>query len=539
MKNLKLSLLFASCAVAVLAGCQPHDPQLTAPPKAVPAVPPEKPFQTADSHFDFARSESTVQQAKYDENIVTAYFTMNNGKQANNGTQPIEKLQPRDIKVTENGRPVTEFSLAVDEKHTEEIVNLAIAVDVTASMGPSINSAKRVLKSFILASMKGKYPYHIRICLTSFGDYTYKKCDRFYDTTAPAQATELMTELARLQNFTGKQDPGYPDLDENPMRNLIDLANAPWASTGQRFVILVTDAGFLYTANHEGDATNPGGGANFWASKGITISAPRMSEVTEALKRSKMKVFAVTRTQGLEKGKVKIYDGYNTPFQGEPSIVQTSGGEYFNFDEVLKGRITLDSILQRILNRVDMTYKLTYVVDKNPGLDVTLPEAKRLVQVQPVNPAKGIVKMGTISSSKPDGRPQYQTAWKVSDNAIDQDSLRVSINGAELSRSDYSVNAGTVTFVQPPKAGANIKFTFLYQDIAKNFRIEPMTFKGPLNSATTQVFLNGKKALPEDVIFSPDLEGNSSLKLADSALASNDPYDIRKNQGVSIHVVTK
>src|SRR3954468_19924489 len=104
MKNLKLSLV-AALAIA-LAGCQPSDPDLTAP-AVVPAVPPEKPFQTLDKHFDFARSESTVQQAKYDENTITASFKMSKADGSS-----VNGLKASDVKVTENGISVAPFSLS-------------------------------------------------------------------------------------------------------------------------------------------------------------------------------------------------------------------------------------------------------------------------------------------------------------------------------------------------------------------------------------------------------------------------------------------
>jgi hypothetical protein len=530
-KKMTLTILTASIAVAMLAGCQPNDPERTTPPAVVPAVPPEKPMQIFDKHFDFARSESTVQQAKYDQNTVSASFTMKKGDQS------VFELKTSDLRVTENGSSVTQFSLTAAHAHFEQVADIVFLVDVTKSMGPLIETAKKRLADFVVTSRaKG---YHTRMCIQSFGDYTVKHCTRFFennpaDPSTEAQVKELLTELAQLHSYDGKEDPGAPDYDENPMRSLIETATVPWGKDSLRFVILVTDAGFLYRANNSGDKDNSG-----YQPLLERNNPPKMSEVTQTLKSSQMKVFAVTRMQEVRKGQTYIYDGYNSSFQGEPGIVQASGGEWFDFDKVRAGQITIDSILQRILNRIDTTFTLTYVVDKNPGLDPTLTNDKRNVVILPANPAQGTISKPNVSSSMPTGHPQYQQTWKVSDNAVQPGSMHVFVDGKELGANDFTVSKGDVKLTQVPKAGAQIRFTFLYDQIEKNFRIEPLSFKGVLNPATTTVFLNGKEARTEDLVFTKDLEGNSTLGVGATALAANDPYDIRKNQGLTIRVQTK
>lgn len=533
MKNFKFTMLLTGVALIALAGCQPNDPPLTTGPAHVKALAPAKPAQIFDRHFGFSRSESTVTQAKYDQNTISAYFKVNKAEQS------VNDLKERDLKVTENGINVTPFSISADKEHFEQVADIVFLVDITGTMVEFIETAKKRLKEFILTSRaKG---YHTRMCISTFGDYTVKKCSRFFDNnpadpSTEAQMKELMTELAQLSAYKGVgQDPGWPDLDENPMRSLIDASIAPWAADSQRFVILVTDWGFLYLPNREGDKGNPGADPQYLARN----NPARMSEVTKAIKDSQMKVFAVTRMQHVHKGQRLVWDGYNTPFQGEPGIVQSSGGEYFDFDKVLRGQISLDQILQRILNRIDTTYKLTYVVDDISGLDPTMAIGKRNVEIHPVDPSRGTVKKISTLSSMPNGRAQYQQNWKVSDNAIQAGSLQVFVDGKELSTSEFSVSKGDIRLSAVPKAGAKIRFVFLYEAIEKNFRTEPMAFRGEINTGNTKVFLNGKEARAEDTVFEKDLEGNSSLRLADSALATNDPYDIRKNQGLTIRVITK
>lgn len=540
---MKSALLFLLTAAVVLIGCNTSNPPLTGRPKAPPppAAAPKLEPRDFEKTYKFSYSENTAEQPRYDVNEISVWFqaTGKDGLSVNNLSAP-------DLRVSENNSPITKFKLDSKEDKFNEVAEIVLLVDITGTMTEWIESAKARLKEFVRNSHQRGF--RTRMCISTFGDYTVKPCDRFFEISKdnPAQVREFLNELSKLAAFKGKgRDPGYPDLDENPMGALIDASKAPWG-TAQRFVILVTDWGFLYSPDNQGT---------------IGDKAPTMKAVREAIDSTNMKVFAVTRTQHdyqPKRGQLPskncedipdrpgwkhcVWDGYNTPFQGEKSIIASkdgndaNGGEWFDFDKFRTREITLDDVLNRIMIRVNTTYKLTYVVEDN-GLDPSLPVNQRKVNIE-ITGGRGETKIHPdVQSSMPNGRPQYQKVFKVSDSNVQQGKIKVFVDGQELNPAEYTVNKGEVHLKSVPKPGAKLRFVFYYEDVAKNFRIEPLLFAGRLHARNTKVTLNGKPARAEDLVFTPDLEGNTSLTLGANVLSANDPYDIRKNEGLKIRVV--
>ncbi len=508
MKTLNVTISVA--LIGLMIGCSPKSDDLVVYPSK---------NNTFEKSFEFSPSEVTVQQQSYDENTVSVLFqVLKDGKS-------VGSVSESDLRVEENGVPVTPFKLSAQTERINQVADIVFLVDITGTMVELIETAKKRLAEFIKSSRANGY--HTRMCIATFGDYTVKKCSRFFDNnpkdkSTEAQVKELLSELAQLHAFRGNgKDPGWPDLDENPMGALVDVSKAPWGADSQRFVILVTDWGFLYSAGNQGT---------------IGDKAPTMKQVTDAIAAAQMKVFAVTRTQHTHKGQALVWDGYNTPFQGEPGIVQSSGGEHFDFDKVLKGEISLTSILQRILDRLNTNYKLTYVVDQVPGLNPSLNLDKRDVKVAVQNPALGEVTVGTTLSSIPNGRPEYKRNWKVSEEALQADSVQVFVGDTELSKSEYQAQNTDVTFNSVPKPGSKIRFSFYNENFRKHLRLEPMSFSGLIDLSNTKVYLNGIEARPGDVIFAKDLEGNTTLTLSEEVLKINDPYAIRANRGLKMKV---
>ncbi len=524
--------------VSFLAACQqPKNADLTgyippAPPKPVvpptpppPPPPPEPPpplLKDFEEFFDFSHSEVQAEQSQFDKNNVSVLF------QAMDGEVSINDLKSKDLVVTENSKTVSSFALEESDRqrHTQ-VADIVFLVDVTTSMGPFIESAKQHLKDFTRYARKEGY--RTRMCISTFGDYTVKKCDRFYenDPSKPnteVQVKELLTELAALRAYKGSEDPGAPDYPENSMGALIDASTAPWAEGSLRFVILVTDADFLSSPNYQGY---------------IGDKAPRMSEVTKAIKDSQMKVFAVTRKD--HKGKQypnfrSTFDGYVTPFEGEPSIVESSQGEHYDFDSVISGKTSLATILRNILNRISITYKLSYVVDQIPELDPTLRIENRDIKIQLKKSGPGEVKLISTSSSMPEGRPRYQKTWVMPKGEIRANTLQVYINNKKVPDTEYTVQGNEISFNEVPAPGSQILYQFYYQDIAQNFRIEPMTLPGTTNAEKTKVFLNDIEAPPSDLIFEKTIEGNTGLRLADRVLSIDDPYKIVESKGLKVKV---
>lgn len=516
-------------ATALISACTTDNPPvtgLTTPPP--PAAAPQLGARSIEQTFTFSNSEATIEQNKYDENTVSVHYQVSkDGKSVND-------LSEKDFTVTENGLSVQPFSLAADVARSNEVAEIMFLVDITGTMVELIETAKLRLKEFIKSSRERGY--HTRMCFATFGDYTVKKCARFFDNnpndpSSEAQVRELLSELSKLHAYRGEgRDPGYPDLDENPMQALVDASKAPWGSDSQRFVILVTDWGFLYSPGNQGEQFK----------RGQIPAPPTMKIVTDALKTSQMRVFAVTRTQHTHKGQKLVWDGYNTPFQGEESIVKTSNGEYFDFDKVMRKEITLDQILEQILKRVDTNYKITYVVDKVQGLDATLPVDRRHVDIKLNNPDAGAVKVTSVSSSMPTGRANYQQNWKVSENSIKPGSMKVYQGDKEVPPGEYTVQHGEVRFKAVPAAGTKFRLVFLYEKSDLNLRMEPISLRGQLSHSNTKVLINGIPVREEDVNFTPDLNGNTSVDLNTANItAAHDPYDIARKQGLTLRVEAK
>ncbi|MBX3021973.1 MAG: VWA domain-containing protein [Bdellovibrionales bacterium] len=513
MKNLMIRLPLSAALVLVLANCKSESPALTGPgPKPTPAsyATPRPDAKNFSKAFAFETAEATATQERYDENQVSVLFQVTKDGQSVNG------LTERNLRVTENGIPVTPFKIFADTQKLDQVADIAFVVDVTGSMGPFIESAKQVLTQFIRTTKnKG---YHVRMCLSTFGDLVTQKCDRFYDNTSESQVSEFVTRLTGLQVSKGNAEvKPYIDKEENSMRALYEATGSPWEAGSQRFVILVTDADF-YSPDKpgrflEGHQSNP------------ETVAPSMKQVNEVIAGSQVRVFAVTPSAA----------GYNSPLAGQKGVVQSSRGEHFDFFKVNKRQISLNSILDRILHSINTTYKLMYTVDKVTGLDPTLAVGARKISV---TTDAGTVTGKGITSSMPNGRPNYKKEFTISSSPVQPDSVQVFIDGAAVNPSDFSATGGVVIFKNVPKAGSSLRFVYLYEAIDKNLRVEPIMIPGHTDARTTKVWLNGREAKAEDLTFGRDMSGNTTLSIAPSAMASNDPYDIRRNNGVKMQVVT-
>lgn len=512
---MKRIALLAILAPVMMIGCKADNPGLTGrvrPP--APVQPPKLEPRDFDKTYPYETAESKATQDKYDKNTVKVMFQISKDKQS------VQNLTEKDFRVQENGVQVTKFQIDADKKVTKQLVDIVFAVDVTGSMGPFITEAKQVLKDFVKSTAAD---YHIRICLTTFGDKILKKCDKFFDATSKKQQGEFLAALAGLSIKKGQgEEAGFLDWEENSMRALLEATKVTWEQDSKRFVVLVSDADFYSpekpSKHFEHHQANP----DFWA--------PSIKDVNAAILSSKVTVFSITPPA----------TGYNSPLNGEPDITATSNGQWFQFDSVIDNnqpkRGALRSIMNGILDLVDVTYTLTYIVDENPGLSVSLTEDKRNVDITHNN--GGTVTKLSTRSSMPDGRPQYKTKFKVSDSALKRDSVKVWVDGKPLTPgTDFSVQKGEVDLKTAPGPNAKLRFEYFYEEIEKNFRFEPLTFAGALNATNTKVWLNGQEARPEHLTFSPDGEGNTIVGLSDEVLSAADPYKIGANAGLKVRIL--
>ncbi len=475
-------------------------------PAAAPAKLNPRPFA---HEFRFSdRKEATIKQDKHDNNEMSVMFRV----QSNDG-KSVDALKKEDFQVSENKVPVTNFKVKADEKKSYQVVDIVFVVDITGSMDKFINDAKFRLRDFI----RRTYPkYHIRMCLSTFGDYVVKKCDRFYDNSRPAQVKEFLDALFNLSIKKGQGEyPGELDWEENSMRALTEATKAPWAQDSQRFVILVSDADFY----------SPEKPSKFFAQHQARpdASAPSMPEVHQAIKDSGVKVFSVTPPAA----------GYNSPLGEHADITTASMGEWFEFKKVIAKQITLDAIFGKILERINTTYLLTYIVEQNQGLKAGLTKDQRQIQV---SSSKGTVKIEQINSTMPNGRAEYKNRWTLSEKVINRASVKGWMDGKPLANNQFEIEKGDVIMKEVPKAGASLRFTYFYENLFDNMNMEPMIFDAAMTHKNTKVYLNDKLARQEDIIFSNDIDGDTSLSFGPAVMSSTDPYEIRRNEGLRVRL---
>ncbi len=461
--------------------------------------------------FKLSESEQTITQESLEENQTAISFQVRkpDGSLA-------QSLNANDLLLIESLIPVNKFNLTKNSMETKETVDIAFVVDVTGSMSATIESAKIRLINFVRRSREAGY--HTRMCLVTFGDYTIRRCDKFYDNNPAdpatnAQVDELISEITKLKALKGSSDPGGSDLNENPMRALIDTAAAPWATNNQRFAILITDDGFLYSPGNSG---------------AVGSGAPKYSDVKAALASSKVKVFAATPSLA----------GYNKNFGSEAGIVALSQGEWFNFNDLISGAITLDTILNRILTSVNTTFTISYVADKIPGLNPALALALREFQLQLLNPLLGTIQSLQFQSNLPNGRADYKSEFGLSGKKIKKDSLRVIVNGLTVVKGFKLTNDGKIKFDQAPLAGSVIKVSYIYESLKDVISLKPIVL-GQINPTSVVILLNGVKARAKDYTIEKTIEGRYVVNLQDSALDDTDPYKIFANNGLHFDIKFK
>ena len=459
-------------------------------------------------NFKLLRSETNLVQKSLEQNKSTVSFQV---------LQPngllLQDLSADLVRLSENSVPVTIFNLTKNSSQFRQTVDIIFAVDVTGSMTNTIESAKVHLINFVKNSRN--LNYHTRLCLITFGDYTVQSCHKFYDNdpsdeSTQAQVDELISEIVKLKALKGAQDPGGKDLSENPLRALIDAAKSPWALNNQRFLILMTDADFLYSPGHSGT---------------VGALAPDYNEVKQALEGSQMKVFAVTPS----------LPGYNQNFGSDLGIVSLSHGEWFNFSDLISGRITLNTILDRIMTTVNTTFVIDYIVDNFADLDAGAPLVNRKINLQLKSSQLGVIQQLRLQSNLPNGRENYPSAFHLTDKKIDSQSLKILVNG-EVLNTGYSVDSqGLLQFVRPPEAGAKIQVSYFYENLRDAIVLKPILFDA-INSEKMKVFLNHKLASSTDIILIKTTEGLSTLSFSDRVLSEEDPYDIRAHGELQVDV---
>ena len=465
-----------------------------------------------EKNFKMLQSEQVFTQEFLEKNKTVISFQIKD-----NQGNFVQSIAESSLTIKENQAAVTQFSLNKNSLEIRSVVDIAFAVDVTGSMTSTIESAKVRLINFIKKSRESGY--HTRICLITFGDYTLQKCDKFYDNdpadaTTLVQVAELISEITKLKALKGKQDPGGADLNENPMRAVIDAAQASWNPQHQKFLILLTDDGFLYSPNNQG---------------AVGSLAPKYSEIKESLKQSQIKVFAVTPS----------LPGYNRQFGSEESIVSLSQGEWFNYSDLISGKITLDTILNRIIIQINTTFFAEYVADEVDEIEAAKPISDRNIKIQLIDANLGQLQSIQYKSNLPLGRQQYKNEFKITSKKILKDTLKVYLQGEELKSGYQVLDSGAIKFDKAPRADSKIKVVYQYALVKDAIILQPIILNKKINVSESQITLNGYVAKLEDYKLIQTLENQYSLVFADSVLSERDPYKIIEHQGLNVIIKYK
>ncbi len=429
--------------------------------------------------------------------------------------QDLSNIDRSMIQLTHQNVSINNFTLENTSVQKDNIIDIAFVIDVTGTMSTFIEDAKARIINFIQTSMnKG---IRTRMCISTFGDYTVKKCDRFFDNDPAnkdsiSQTQELISLITSLRAFKGKgQDPGWPEYDENPMQAIIDVAKAPFRPEAQKFVIMVTDAGFLYSPQ------NPGT---------LGIKAPNLNAVAQAIRDSQITIFGIT----------PFLPGYTSELNGLPSIIAQSRGEHYLFASVINGEVTLNQILDRVLDRVRSTYILTYNIDDYPQLNPSSPVDYKQIEVK-INDPKAEVKLEDLKmqASFPNGRPEFIQNWNLSNESINSSSVKVWVNQKPLNKDQFEIKSSNLRLKQPPALGANILVKYLYEDKNKNIRSFPIFLNRAVVAEELMITINGIQARTGDVNFERDLNQDLSIMILPQAL-QDDHYQVEKFQGLYVDI---
>ncbi len=431
----------------------------------------------------------------------------------------IEALLKSQVVLKEDGQVITDFNLSKNSVITTNSADIILAVDVTGSMEPTIEAAKARLVNFVRDSRARGY--HTRMCLSTFGDYTVSKCNRFYnndpkDPGTEIEINELISEITKLKALKGPLDPGGRDFDENPMRAVIDAAGAPWASNAQRFMILVTDAGFLYSPGNSGD---------------VGLLAPLYPDVLSAITQSQMKIFAVTPSRS----------GYEKDFRSQKGIVEHSGGRWYRFSDLVSGQITLTTVLDNIISSIDTTFVLDYTLTSEGKHDPSKPLNQRNITIELLSSVLGNIAGLTINSNLPNGRVPDPRNFVISNRAIDPAKLSVYVDN-ELQIGTYVVlpNLKEVEFFKPQRPNSKIKIKYQYDSVKDSMGLTPIYISVGADKISLLKFkINGIPVEPQYYTLVPVELNLASIIINDNVFDESDPFGINATGTLDISIRTK
>lgn len=479
----------------------------------------------SENKISFLESASTDPLSKYELDNSGTYQTFLNfnrtkvsdviqenlGLNKNSLKFRIDSANPisvNDLKFFENNIQIKNYIIDSKAENTDKLgnIDIALVIDDTGSMGSTIESVKLRLTNFV--NQVYDRGSNARFCITTFGDQTNKRCNKFYNINS-ADSSSIEQKKQLLSELTSIRASGGGDAPENPLRAILDTLEADWISTNQQFLILITDVNF----HHAGSPGQAG------------ALAPNYADVITALNARKINIFAATPTAA----------GYNSAFSGYPSIVTATDGEWFLFRDLVNGTINFDTILDRIINRVNSYYTISFTSEENAGLDPQLPVSNRNIRIDISSDSTAKVLNSQLSSSLPEGRKEYKKDFSFTNLAFDPSSLEVAIN--RVPTSGYTISRTGVSFNTAPPADARIIFSYKLVNLEDGVTLQPIVFADKLDPKSVYVTVNGQRLVENNHYkLEKSIEGRYSLLLQDSVFENSDPFQIEQNRGIKLVV---
>lgn len=505
-----MKVLLVSLIGVLIAGCgqnysfQPS--QKNNSNNIIPPPTPEAPSTTGNSVFNLQSTEVNFTQDVFAQNIMSAQFQI-----VDDFGFTINNLNKNQIVVKENGTPVSQFNLDLQNNNGNKTADIVVVLDVTTSMDPYIDELKRKIGRFVDALSRTNVK--ARLCLVTFGESTEDMCTRFIEDNPNTGKNE------NLDDFVNKVSSiithgGGTQMNENQLRAMIDAAQkTPWGNQAQRVSILITDASFHYAPDNIGEGVN----------------VPTYENTLSTIQNTQMQSFVIAFPSA----------GYDRPLKGQLSMPRATGGDFYNLGDVVGGLTNMEEIFKSIAAKISQGFVINYVVDHNPNLNPELTLGQRTVTIEITDPLlKGTIKITNISSSLPQGRPKYKNKFKVSDKKIDKASIKVWINNNPVN-SNVAVSDEDIEFSQSPDPGSQIKATFLLSNLKENLSYQPSEIKLSFVPKSVEVIANGIKLKSDEFSFSV-VGQKLNLELSEKVFESaSDKFEIKKRGKLELNYIIK
>ena len=178
---------------------------------------------------------------------------------------------------------------------------------------------------------------------------------------------------------------------------------------------------------------------------------------------------------------------------------------------------------------------IDYVSEDQPGLDPSLPIAKRKISIQLKNPALGEPINIALKSNFADGGKEYPKVFKLTEKAIDLTTLVVKINGQATD--DYKLSKeNAVIFKSAPRAKSKIVVTYEYANAKDSIHLAPVKISKMAILQTLKIYLNGVRAEAKHFTVTAVEESYSAVNLTDEVFADKDPFNIQFLKKLNVKV---